>query len=130
MLQQDGDGVDGDDGDGVVDDGDDDPDEVQRDDDDDVAEEPNVEAKEKLRGDELRALGGVHQVHGDVEGLNDAPDAVDGEEELGAGLEEGVVHPEHAAEERHNVRSRLEPLRRLLTVHTVERRTASAYPMS
>ena len=35
MLQQDGDGVDGDDGDGVVDDGDDDPDEVQRDDDDD-----------------------------------------------------------------------------------------------
>ena len=35
MLQQDGDGVDGDDGDGVVDDGDDDPDEVRRDDDDD-----------------------------------------------------------------------------------------------
>ena len=35
MLQQDGDGVDGDDGDGVMDDGDDDPDEVQRDDDDD-----------------------------------------------------------------------------------------------
>ena len=35
MLQQDGDGVDGDDGDGVVDDGDDDPDEVQRDDDGD-----------------------------------------------------------------------------------------------
>ena len=35
MLQQDGDGVDGDNGDGVVDDGDDDPDEVQRDDDDD-----------------------------------------------------------------------------------------------
>ena len=35
MLQQDGDGVDGDDGDGVVDDDDDDPDEVQRDDDDD-----------------------------------------------------------------------------------------------
>ena len=35
MLQQDGDGVGGDDGDGVVDDGDDDPDEVRRDDDDD-----------------------------------------------------------------------------------------------
>ena len=35
MLQQDGDGVDGDDGDGVVDDGDDDPDEVQHDDDED-----------------------------------------------------------------------------------------------
>ena len=34
MLQQDGDGVDGDDGDVVVDDGDDDLDEVQRDDDD------------------------------------------------------------------------------------------------
>ena len=35
MLQQDGDGVDGDDGDGVVDDGDDDPNEVQHDVDDD-----------------------------------------------------------------------------------------------
>ena len=34
MLQQDEDGVGGDDGDGVVDDGDDDPNEVQRDDDD------------------------------------------------------------------------------------------------
>ena len=41
MLQQDGDGVDGDDGDGVVDDGDDDPDEVQRDDDDDGDDFPS-----------------------------------------------------------------------------------------
>ena len=41
MLQQDGDGVDGDDGDGVVDVGDDDPDEVQRDDDDDGDDFPS-----------------------------------------------------------------------------------------
>ena len=41
MLQQDGDGVDGDDGDGMVDDGDDDPDEVQRDDDDDGDDFPS-----------------------------------------------------------------------------------------
>ena len=38
MLQQDGDGYDGD---GVVDDGDDDPDEVQRDDDDDGDDFPS-----------------------------------------------------------------------------------------
>ena len=46
MLQQDGDGVDGDDSDGMVDDGDDDPDEVQRDDDDDDD------------GDDFPSLGG------------------------------------------------------------------------
>ena len=42
MLQQDGDGVGGDDGDGVVDDGDDDPDEVQRDDDNDGDDFPSL----------------------------------------------------------------------------------------
>ena len=70
MLQQDGDGVDGDDGDGVVDDGDDDPDEVQRDDDDDGDDFPSPGGKSR---ESFFSLDGFHPVEAAEYFVDDPP---------------------------------------------------------
>nr|ACN30804.1 unknown [Zea mays] len=79
-------------------------------------------------GHELHALGPDHLPH-DAERRGeyaerdaDADPAEHAHAEAGAGLEQRVEDPQHAAEQRHHVRGRLEPLRRLLAVHAVERR--------
>ena len=78
MLQQDGDGVGGDDGDGVVDDDDDDyPDEVQRDDDDDGDDFPspggNFPGKISLPESSF-SLDGFHPVEAAEYFVDDPPE--------------------------------------------------------
>lgn len=46
-------------------------------------------------------FGGINEVHGDVDGLHDDPERVDGDEQHLAGLDEGVVQPQHRTEQRH-----------------------------
>jgi hypothetical protein len=86
-------------------------------------EEPHVHGAEQLEGESHRGLGRVGEVDGEVDGLDDAGDGVDGEEEE-VHAEQRVVEPQHCAQQRHHVRHRLERLRRLLLVNTVERRPA------
>ena len=76
MLQQDGDGVDGDDGDDVVDDGDDDPDEVQRDDDDDGDDFPSPGGSFPSRislPESSFSLGGFRPIEAAVFFVDDPP---------------------------------------------------------
>lgn len=40
-------------------------------------------------------FGGIIEVHGDVNGLDDATKCVDGDEENRVCLYEGVIHPQH-----------------------------------
>ena len=77
----------------------------------------------------LGLLWRVSEVHDDVDGFDDAASSVDGDEQELVRLEQRVVDPQHRAEERHHVRDRLEPLRRLAPVDPVERRPASRAPM-
>lgn len=64
--------------------------------------------------------GGEDDEEGEVEGLDEAAEGVDGDEDEGVALEEGVVEIEHGAEQRHRVRHRLELLRRPLPPYSVE----------
>lgn len=50
-----------------------------------------------------RLPGGVDEVDGDVEGLDEAAESVDGDEKDGVGLDHGVVDPQQAAEEGNHV---------------------------
>lgn len=83
--------------------------------------ESHVERAQQFDGKSHCLLGRVDDVDGEVDGLDDAGDGVDGEEEDILG-KQGVVEPQHCAQQRHHVRNRLERLRRLLLVHAVKRR--------
>jgi hypothetical protein len=85
------------------------------------AEEPHVDGAQQLQRERLRGPGRVGEVDGEVDGLGDAGDGVDGEEEE-VRAQQRVVEPQRRAQQRHHVRHRLERLRRLLRVHAVERR--------
>lgn len=69
-------------------------------------------------------LGGIDEVDGDVDCLDEQPKGVNGDEEHRIGLDKRIVDPQHATEERNNVRHRVEPFRRFLPVNPIERRTA------
>ena len=75
MLQQDGDGVDGDDGDGVVDDGDDDPDEVRRDDDGDDFPSPGGNFPGRIfLPESFFSLDGFRPIEAAVFSVDDPPE--------------------------------------------------------
>jgi hypothetical protein len=73
----------------------------------------------------LGLFGRVGEVDDYVDGLNEAAGGIDGDEEALVGLEQRVVDPQHRAEERHNVRDRLEALGRLVLVDPIESRPAN-----
>lgn len=56
--------------------------------------------------------GSKDKEQGDIDGLQNYAYAVDGGDEVGAGLGDPIVDPQGGAEEGDDVRRRLEPLRR------------------
>jgi hypothetical protein len=98
-------------------------DELQRGEDDE-RERRHVQQQEVGHGPHPGLPGRVHQVEDDVGGLHAAAEGVDGQQRPGVGLHQRVEDPQHRAEDRHHVRHRAEPTRRLLAVHLQERRAA------
>jgi hypothetical protein len=68
----------------------------------------------------------VDEEDGEVRGLDDEPDAVDGDDEDAVGVDDGdaVEDPEHAVEQRRQVGVRLELLHVLGLADPIERRPA------
>ena len=93
-------------------------------DDGDEREGGDVEEEEGGERPEPGGARRVEEVEEDVDGLDGAAEGVDGQQRAGVGLHQRVEDPQRAAEERHHVRHRAEPARRLLAVHLQERRAA------
>jgi hypothetical protein len=71
---------------------------------------------------------GIEEEDSEVDGLDDEADAVDGDDENAVGVDDGdaIEHPEHAVEQRRQVRVRLELLHVLGLVDPPERQPAQA----
>lgn len=68
--------------------------------------------KQQGRGTHALLAVGVDEPDGEVDGLDDEPDAVDGDDEDAVGVDDGdaVEHPQRAVEQRRQVGVRLELL--------------------
>lgn len=86
----------------------------------DESESEDIEQENQLDGDESLLLGGVEEVSDEIESLDEDTEGVNGDEEHGVLLEEGVVNPKHGAEERNHVRNGLKSFRSFLLVDLIE----------
>jgi hypothetical protein len=89
---------------------------------DDEREGRHVQQEEVGQSPQARPPRRVRQVEDYVGRLHAAAEGVDGQQRPRVGLHQRVEDPQHRAEERHHVRHRAEPARRLLPVHLQERR--------